>query len=320
MFSSAESAVLRDFQMFRDSRESIDVPLRLWMPDDDAVAFAWVGRVHNLFLGRTSLPLQAGILPGRLRGRFVQGTRACNAHAKAWVQEIPQLGPNDLLRLIRDGLAGATVAARTDFARDGRFDLILAIGGPGSRTAVALVERRFTLKRASVEHHWLRVVKSSQKQGFGAQIIGALLPLYEALAVYEIRITAGLSAGGAVWGKFGFVPDADEWLRLKPIIQANIRAVMYQEDVSPVVREICEAAQWLASNDDPKNLWIISDLAVKQSLRGEKLGTLLLRNVRWRGSLSMADPEAVNRLRDRLILSGVGSGALDSLAAAAARR
>jgi hypothetical protein len=42
--------------------------------------------------------------------------------------------------------------------------------------------------------------------------------------------------------------------------------------------------------------------------------------VRWRASLSLADPEAVNRLQYRLALSGVGSEALDSLAAAAARQ
>jgi len=236
------------------------------------------------------------------------------------VQQLPRLGPTDLLQMIRNGLDGASVAARTEFARDGRFDLILAIGDTETHRAVALVERRFSLQDSSVEHHWLRVVGPSQNQGFGAQIISALLPLYEALAVYQIRITAGLSSGGAVWGKFGFVPDADEWLRIQPTLQANIRAVMAEPRLAPAIREICTAAEWLAGDSDPENLWLISDLAGQQRVGGVRLGTLLLRNVRWRGSLSFADPEAVNRLRDRLRLSGVGSDGLDSLAAAAARR
>jgi GNAT superfamily N-acetyltransferase len=130
-------------------------------------------------------------------------------------------------------LDGVAVAARTEFARDGRFDLILAIGDAETHQAVAPVERRFSLKESSVEHHWLRVVKISQNQGFGAQVIGALLPLYEAFSVYQIRSTAGLSAVGAVWGKFGFVPDADEWLRIQPTLQANIRAVMAEPRVAP---------------------------------------------------------------------------------------
>jgi GNAT superfamily N-acetyltransferase len=221
--------------------------------------------------------------------------------------------------MIRGGLDGAALAARTEFTRHGRFDLILAIGAADSHKALALVERRFSLQDSSVEHHWLRVVKSSQHQGFGAQVIGALLPLYEALAIYEVRLTAGLSAGGAFCGKFGFVPEADEWARIQPTLQANIRAVLAEEGLPAATREMCEAAEWLAGDSDPNNLWLISDLAGQQSVGGVRLGTLLLRNVRWRGSLSFADAEAVNRLRDRLGLSGVGSSALDSLAAAASR-
>jgi GNAT superfamily N-acetyltransferase len=320
VFPLTESSVLREFETFRHSSGLIDVALRLWVPDDDAVAFAWAGRLHNLALGRAKLRLREGLLPGRFRGRFVQSAKGCRRQARAWVQQLPRLGPTDLLQMIRNGLDGASVAARTEFARDGRFDLILAIGDTETHRAVALVERRFSLQDSSVEHHWLRVVGPSQNQGFGAQIISALLPLYEALAVYQIRITAGLSAGGAVWGKFGFVPDADEWLRIQPTLQANIRAVMAEPRLAPAIREICTAAEWLAGDSDPENLWLISDLAGQQRVGGVRLGTLLLRNVRWRGSLSFADPEAVNRLRDRLRLSGVGSDGLDSLAAAAARR
>jgi GNAT superfamily N-acetyltransferase len=319
MSPPSESSVLQEFEAFRHSPGFIDVPLRLWVPDEEAVAFAWAGRLHNVVLGRTSLTLREGLLPGRFRGRFAQGPQGRKRQARTWVNEIPMLGPTDLLHLIRDGLDGAAVAARTEFTRDGRFDLTLAIGDAHSHKAVALVERRFSLKDSSVEHHWLRVVKSSQNQGFGAHVIGALLPLYEALAIYQIRLTAGLSAGGAVWGKFGFAPDPTEWTRIQPTIRANIAAVMAGQGLPQAIREMCEAAHWLAGDSNPKNLWLISDLAGKQGVGGVRLGTLLLRNVRWRGSLSFADPEAVNRLRDRLSLSGVGSSALDSLAAAASR-
>jgi GNAT superfamily N-acetyltransferase len=319
MSPPSESSVIQEFEAFRDSPGFIEVPFRLWVPDADAVAYAWAGRLHNLVLGRASIPLQEGILPGRSRGRFVRGPRGYKRQARTWVKEIPRLGPHDLFEIIRAGLAGAAVAARTEFQPNGRFDLVLAIGAADSHDAVALVERRFSFKDASVEHHWLRVVKSSQNQGFGAQVIGALLPLYEALGVYQVRLTAGLSAGGAVWGKFGFVPDPDEWARIQPTIKANIRVLLAQAGVPQEIREICESAAWYANDPHPKNLWTISDLAGKEQVDGVKLGTLLLRKVRWRGSLSFADPEAVSRLKDRLRISGVGSTALDSLVAAASR-
>jgi GNAT superfamily N-acetyltransferase len=314
-----ESEVLQEFEAFRAAPGFIEVPLRLWVPDEEAVAFAWTGRLHNLLLGRASLNLREGILPGRFRGRRVQGARGSIHHSAQWARALPAISPGELLQLIRDGLDDSLIAARTEFAHDGRFDLVFAIGEPSSREAVALVERRFSLAEGCVEHHWLRVVQSSQNQGFGAHVIGALLPLYEALGIYRVRITAGLSAGGAVWGKFGFVPDADEWARVQPVIRGNLRSVTASAGLAPAVREACEAAAWLVDDPNPKNLWLISDLAGSQQVGGVKLGTLLLRNVRWRGSLSFADREAVDRLRDRLAVSGVGSTALDSLAAAAAR-
>jgi hypothetical protein len=312
-----ESEVFREFEAFREAPDFIEVPLRLWVPDEEAVAFAWTGRLHNLLLGRASLNLREGILPGRFRGRRVRGPAGSIRHSEQWARALPSLGPAELLQMIREGLDDAPIAARTEFARDGRFDLVFAIGEPSSREAVALVERRFSLAEGSVEHHWLRVVQSSQNQGFGAHVIGALLPLYEVLGIYRVRITAGLSAGGAVWGKFGFVPDADEWMRVQPVIRANLKREMAAAGLAPPVREACEAAAWLVEDANPKNLWLISDLAGPQQVGGVKLGTRLLRNVRWRGSLSFADREAVNRLRDRLAVSGVGSTALDSLAAAA---
>jgi hypothetical protein len=176
MLPPTESSVVQEFEAFSHSSEFIYVPLRLWVPDEDAVAYAWAGRLHNVVLGRTALPLQEGILPGRARGRFARAPRGAKRQARTWVKEIPQMGPNDLLAIIRAGLDGAAVAARTEFPAD-RFDLLLAIGAADSHDAVALVERRFLRKDSSVEHHWLRVVKSAQSQGFGAQIIGALLPL-----------------------------------------------------------------------------------------------------------------------------------------------
>jgi GNAT superfamily N-acetyltransferase len=317
--SLSESAVLEEFEAFRHSPGFIDAPLPLWVPDEGAVAFAWMGRLHNFVLGRASLRLREGILPGRLRGRLVSRARGRQRHAQRWAWELP-VAPAALLEMLRRVLPGAPLAARTKFTREGRFDLVFVIGDPSSHRAMALVERRFSLKDSSVEHHWLRVVKTSQNQGFGAQIIAALLPLYEVLRIYEIRLTAGLSAGGAVWGKFGFVPDPAEWARIRPQIRDNLKAVQAQAGLAPGVYQACEAAAWLVEDDNPKNLWVINDLAREESVAGVKLGTLLLRNVRWRGRLSFADREAVNRLRDRFVLSGVGSSALDSLAAAAAKR
>jgi GNAT superfamily N-acetyltransferase len=313
-----ESSIAQEFDSLRKTTGFIRVPLHLWGPDQDAVAFAWLGRIIHFVVGRTTRSLREGLAPGRFQGLVTQGTAGCRRQVRRWAQALPSIGPTHLLLMIQNGLE-APLAVRTQFRRDGRFDLVFAVGQAGSHDFLALVERRFSLADSVVEHRWLRVDASSQHRGLAARVIGALLPLYEMLGIYTVRITAGLSAGGAVWGKFGFVPDADDWARICPIIQTNIEAVMLRRDIPPTVYEACEAAAWLVKDADPKNLWLISDLAGTQSVDGVRLGSVLLRSVRWRGSLSFADKEAVNRLRDRFALSGVGSTALDSLAAAASR-
>jgi hypothetical protein len=125
--SLSESAVLEEFETFRHSAGFIEVPLALWVPDEGAVAFAWLGKLHNLVLGQASLKMREGILPGRLRGRLVRAARERQRHAKRWARDLP-LGPGAVLELIGRGVADAPLAARTHFTRHGRFDLVLAVG------------------------------------------------------------------------------------------------------------------------------------------------------------------------------------------------
>ena len=297
----------------------IRVPVHVWFPDDEAVAYARLGRLVRLIAGTRTRGLHAGLAPSRFRGFVSQGSQGRRHQVALWAHELPHVTPNEVFRTLYDGLDGAPLAVRFEFKGDDRFDLVFAIGTPGTADFLALVERRFSLASSTVEHYWMRVDASSQQRGMAARVIGALLPLYELMGVYTVRITAGLSVGGAVWGKFGFVPDVGEWNRMGPLIRVNIREVMLQGTIEPALREACEAADWLAGNPDPKNLWLINDLAADWRVGNERLGSVLLRGLRWKGSLSFSDSEAVNRLRDRLSVSGVSSSALDSLAAAALR-
>jgi hypothetical protein len=71
--------------------------------------------------------------------------------------------------------------------------------------------------------------------------------------------------------------------RIQPTIKDNIRAALAQQGLPVDIRKICESAAWCANDAHPKNLWTISDLAGKEEVDGVKLGTVLLRNVRWKG-------------------------------------
>ena len=68
----------------------------------------------------------------------------------------------------------------------------------------------------------MRVPRDQQAPGMASLMIAALLPIYRRLEIYRITIMAGLSAGAAVWAKFGFVPEFDEWARVGSAIRANV--------------------------------------------------------------------------------------------------
>jgi len=70
--------VVQEFEGFRHSSGFIAVPWRLWVPDEEEVNFAWVGRLHNLLLGRASRRLRVGgVKLGSLLLRAVRCRAVC---------------------------------------------------------------------------------------------------------------------------------------------------------------------------------------------------------------------------------------------------
>ena len=310
--------IRHEFQALRAIGEFVYVPLELWLPDDEAVAYAWLGRLGRLIVGKRRRRLHGGLAPARFHGLLPRSTLGHRREAVRWARSLPELSPTQLWYSIRLGLDFGPLAIRTEFKPHHTLDLTFAFAEQGSHRALALGQRVLFLSENMVEHKWLRVLE--QSRGIAAHVIDALLPVYETLGIYTVRITAGLSAGGAVWAKFGFVPDPADWQVVASNVKENIGDLLaHRNNLPTAVRAACETALWCVAQSDPKYLWVISDLG-QMPLDGVRLGSYLLRNVRWKGSLSFADDEAVNRLRDRFKAGGVRLTALDSLSAAASRR
>ena len=79
---------------------------------------------------------------------------------------------------------------------------------------------------------------------------------------------------------------------------------------------MADAAAW-AHGENPKNLWRIMSIGRQHQLSGVRLDKVLLRDLRWKGSLTFSDRIAVKRMRDCFTADGVDCRALDSLEAAA---
>jgi GNAT superfamily N-acetyltransferase len=285
----------------------ICAPRTLWSPDQGS-ELAWLGKLHELVVADRCVRLHPGVLPRRFAGR------GCHKHAAAWVRRLPKpITPDELLALTDLASQQFSSTLRTEFRRHS-FNITVVVYDKHTMEAVALAKRRFLLNDGTVEHRWLRVAKQSQGHTIATRLIAAWLPLYRQWDIYRVRMNAGLSAGGAVWPKFGFVPEEEDWYKLQRKLYKRLNRLASSQP-SPDVVEKLPVIEGFVKSPDPKSVWLISDVVTQHN--GQGLGHFLLQGTRWRGTLDFADKHAVDRLKARLRKNQIGFGALDELAAAA---
>lgn len=169
--------------------------------------------------------------------------------------------------------------------------------------------RQFKLDKLEVVHAYLAFTEELRGNGFGVAFFKHALPFYRDLGVERICLTAGLSAGGALWGKFGFIPvDFKQWTEVKRTVRINLRKLpkkareIYQKEYG---RNLNEVVETILKEDDPRALWMLHDMDPMKFLRGVAgmdygLSGALLRHSRWKGILLLGDPSAYNRLCEYL--------------------
>ena len=158
-----------------------------------------------------------------------------------------------------------------------------------------------------IDHELLEIGWAGQGTGLAKKILKNDLELYQKMGIKAVNLEAGLEIGGYAWARYGFVPQAAEWVKVKSVILERSKLIM--KDLSPTNRTILKQA--LASRD-PKAIWKIADMrtpvkkfdpkaldptghypAVKPG--DEPLGSFLLREQNWKGTLNLADETAVSR-------------------------
>src|SRR5205814_9047170 len=139
--------------------------------------------------------------------------------------------------------------------------------------------------------------------GIGGRLLCNAVCWYKGLdepKIDRIHITAGLSAGGSVWPKFGFRPvDEEEWIKIHKRIRLNMKKIpsearkQFQQQTQ---RDLSVRVESILENPDPSKIWDISDfdyaektrnirIPVSSNSEGHRLGTFLLRGTRWKGVL-----------------------------------
>jgi hypothetical protein len=161
--------------------------------------------------------------------------------------------------------------------------------------------RRVSLAGKSAYHDLLYADPSPQGVNVAVEVMKAALVFYEQVRVRRISLSAGLSAGGRLWPKFGFRPvDAYQWQRCAQGVIANLARL----DV-PIQDRWRQTVVDILAEADPRHIWVLSDLSAPVPARGgHKLGNVLLSGTRWKAVLDLDDSDARARLHAQL--SGAG--------------
>lgn len=194
------------------------------------------------------------------------------------------------------------------------FCLLLTAGGE----PLAYAAREVDLTEHHVEHDFLVIAPDQKGAGLGVRILDNALRFYPRVGIKTIGLMAGLSAGGAVWAKFGFRPvDDSEWRGVKRKVRDNLRRApppVLDAFVKKNRRSLAEAVDAILGKGDEvdsRAIWDIVDMdrgagaIAKMAGLEHGLAALLLRGTRWRGILDLSDAEARERIEAYLATKAV---------------
>ncbi len=173
-----------------------------------------------------------------------------------------------------------------------RYWVILSDG----HEPVAYAARSLNLVKRVAHHDFLAVIPAHQSRGYSVQFLVNAVRLYRDLGVRQVTLTAGLTAGSAVWPKLGFRPtSSSEWDKLKKTVRNNLQSL------DPAVPSCFAAVYGVAlpdvvegvlHGDDPAALFDLVDLDPSgQAASGAQLrhglSAALLRGGHWQGVLDL---------------------------------
>ncbi|MEY9981607.1 hypothetical protein ABH995_000944 [Bradyrhizobium yuanmingense] len=189
--------------------------------------------------------------------------------------------------------------------------VINGVGAGGSFVArrVLNIPRRQAYHDVLISHGIDRADRTALN--YTPAMLTAAVLMYRRLGVHLIYLTAGLSAGGRIWPKYGFRPvNSKEWWRCRKKILSNLNRM------PPEIQRLREARiRALLDHPNPLNLRIIYQLNdqvpdIVEPTRFRNLGSVLLTGTRWHGVLDLSDVDSRRIFEDavKMDLQWVGRG------------
>ena len=157
-----------------------------------------------------------------------------------------------------------------------------------------------------VEHTYLVIDPGVRQGGLGMQITANALAVYPKMGFKEIQLDAGLTDGGTVWARVGYVPvDRKQWERVKKVVRRNFDAFPHEvrSSATPVFADFREQLNLILKSPNPLFIRQILRLDREGEVRlagglSDDVSKLLLRNSRWRGAIHLDQAESIGRARE----------------------
>jgi hypothetical protein len=240
-------------------------------------------------VGHLRYPLPGGLSSMNPRGYGLVGARVTSATIDRWnkllldsrVSPTPAvIQPDEFLALLTRDL---TVPHALRFAFSGSsFHFVLVVHD--GKHPIALASRSVWPEQHRARHHLVHCLRP--RSGVGSYILlRNAISLYDRIGVQWIEITAGLTAGSAVWPRRGFIPATPQvWMGLSTRLLGRFERLEGNAP-HPLGVEI----RRILSDHNPKAIWELADLSDRS------LAKDLLQGLRWEATLDLSDSKS--RLR-----------------------
>jgi len=282
--------------------------LELWLPDRESL---WGRRLKWLPERIRDIPIRVpeGFGFASLEGCSSLPGPLLSIQQRRWPRVFGTAPYQDVFSMLTQN-PDAPCALRVHIKRNHDVKYCIVINR--DTTPVAVARRVIWLSRRFAFHDMLRVTPACQGGGLGSQLLANAIPLYRLLKIEGIRLNAGLTAGGAVWPKYGFHPiNAEAWRQTHAQILRNLRDLDSSVQIAclPIFSgPLSQVIESIMSSGDPKAIWNISDLDARVPSvppDGHGLGSYLLSKTRWKGILRFDDQACYRRLAAYLHKKGL---------------
>ena len=166
--------------------------------------------------------------------------------------------------------------------------------------------RQFCRETVRVEHTYLVVNPSFRQAGIGMQITANALAVYPQMGFKEIQLDAGLTDGGLVWARLGYVPvDRRQWERVKRAVRRNFRHFpdKVKSSQAPIFLNFRDHLNLILNSPNPCFIRQILHLDREGRVKSaaglpEAVSKLLLKNSRWRGYIRFDQADSMSCARE----------------------